>query len=399
MIVHGPASANYDIDLGVLPVTDWYYDTAYQVGIQTNIDLQQRMGGPPGDNILINGTNKNSAGAGQYFQATLTPGKKHRVRIVNTSVDNAIRVSVDHHQMQVITADLVPIEPIYTDSVLVAIGQRYDVVINANQTVANYWIRATVEYACYTANHGAGLAIFHYAGATSGDPTTRSTALDNGCNPPGMLTPWVPNNVGSEAAFKQQATALEVNIELPGTTSNNQNVVVWGINMTAIQAQWDNPTLSYVMTGNTSYPVTANLIEIPNEGIWTYWIIQEVEGGPASIPHPIHLHGHDFYIMGTGYGTFNISSDPDNLSYENPTRRDTTFLPAGGWLVIAFQADNPGAWLMHCHIAWHISEGLGVQFLEAKNKIKLPGASYTDQCNAWKSYYANAIYKQDDSGL
>lgn len=39
-------------------------------------------------------------------------------------------------------------------------------------------------------------------------------------------------------------------------------------------------------------------------------------------------------------------------------------LPAGGWLVLAFETDNPGAWLMHCHIAWHVSEGLAVQFLE-----------------------------------
>jgi FtsP/CotA-like multicopper oxidase with cupredoxin domain len=30
-------------------------------------------------------------------------------------------------------------------------------------------------------------------------------------------------------------------------------------------------------------------------------------------------------------------------------------LPPGGWLVIAFQTNNPGAWLMHCHIV-RISE-------------------------------------------
>jgi hypothetical protein len=32
--------------------------------------------------------------------------------------------------------------------------------------------------------------------------------------------------------------------------------------------------------------------------------------------------------------------------------------------MIAFKADNPGNWLMHCHIAAHASFGLGAQILE-----------------------------------
>lgn len=53
---------------------------------------------------------------------------------------------------------------------------------------------------------------------------------------------------------------------------------------------WDDPTLNYVMTGNTSYPQSYDVIQIPNEGVWTYWIIQVVTGSPPT-PHPIHLHG------------------------------------------------------------------------------------------------------------
>lgn len=95
-------------------------------------------------------------------------------------------------------------------------------------------------------------------------------------------------------------------------------------------------------------------------------------------------------------------------------------LPAGGWLVIAFPTDNPGAWLMHCHIvrlsfcipfskprkglieiqAWHIGEGLGVQFLESKDNIPTVPADYQSTCDAWKSYYhGNPLYLQEDSGL
>jgi FtsP/CotA-like multicopper oxidase with cupredoxin domain len=117
------------------------------------------------------------------------------------------------------------------------------------------------------------------------------------------------------------------------------------------------------------------------------------------IPHPIHLHGHDFYVLGTGSGTFNISTSPSTLTYNNPTRRDVALLPGGGWLALAFQTDNPGAWLMHCHIAWHISEGLGVQFLESKSTINLPDATWETTCSNWDKYWENPVWPKTDSGL
>lgn len=53
-----------------------------------------------------------------------------------------------------------------------------------------------------------------------------------------------------------------------------------------------------------------------------------------------------------------------NLKLFNPPRRDVVLLPTNGYVVIAFKADNPGPWLVHCHIAFHISEGLGMQIME-----------------------------------
>ncbi len=54
-------------------------------------------------------------------------------------------------------------------------------------------------------------------------------------------------------------------------------------------------------------------------------------------PHPIHLHGHDFLVLGSSdSGTFNLATDQSKLNFVNPVRRDVAMLPAG-WLVIAFQ--------------------------------------------------------------
>jgi FtsP/CotA-like multicopper oxidase with cupredoxin domain len=114
IVFDGPAAADYDIDLGPYPINEWYYKTAWQVdslGLQA---LQNAASGalPPHTNtILINGTNKNANGSGEYSQVSITPGKKHLLRLVNIGIDNYLRISLDGHVMQMISADFVPVEP------------------------------------------------------------------------------------------------------------------------------------------------------------------------------------------------------------------------------------------------------------------------------------------------
>ncbi|OCL02255.1 laccase-like multicopper oxidase [Glonium stellatum] len=398
--INGPATANYDIDLGTYPVTDWYYKTAFQTAAISQQSLQVGGGPPPGDNILINGTNKNANGGGSYNRVTLTPGKKHRLRLINTSMENAIIVSLDNHPFSVIASDFVPINPFSTDWLLIGIGQRYDVIIQANQTTANYWFRANVQASCAAANNGAGLSIFSYTGAAAGNPTTTGSTAPTACQDASPLVPWVSLTVPS-TSFANQVGNLQVDFGTEVST-NGQNVVYWQVNKSAIDINPSDPTIQYVIDHNTSYPRAYNLIEITSANTWQYWIIEEPAGTLAPIPHPIHLHGHDFFVLGTGSGTFSTSTSLSQLNFKNPPRRDVTFLPGGGWLVIAFPSDNPGAWLMHCHIGWHVSEGLSVQFLERKSEITLPATNsqWFNTCQNWKNYQQNhPIYVQDDSGL
>ena len=41
-------------------------------------------------------------------------------------------------------------------------------------------------------------------------------------------------------------------------------------------------------------------------------------------------------------------------------RKDTVIVPAGGYVVIALEADNPGYWFLHCHIEVHQLEGMAL---------------------------------------
>lgn len=57
-------------------------------------------------------------------------------------------------------------------------------------------------------------------------------------------------------------------------------------------------------------------------------------------------------------------------------RRDTVYVgPSGGALTLRFRADNPGVWLFHCHVEWHVSAGMQVTFVEAPDLLAGMGLS------------------------
>lgn len=69
----------------------------------------------------------------------------------------------------------------------------------------------------------------------------------------------------------------------------------------------------------------------------------------TTMAHPMHLHGHHFQVTGVGGQPF------------LGARRDTVLVPASGNVDIAFDADNPGRWLFHCHNLYHMAAGMMTQ--------------------------------------
>lgn len=66
----------------------------------------------------------------------------------------------------------------------------------------------------------------------------------------------------------------------------------------------------------------------------------------SAMPHPMHLHGHEFQVVDLGGGRF------------SGARRDTIQVPPGGTVTVAFDADNPGHWAFHCHHLYHMAAGM-----------------------------------------
>lgn len=401
IVIHGPATADYDIELGPLPITDWYYPT-----VNLHASRAEHFNGnpPEADNALINGTMTSPEG-GQYARTTLTAGKRHRLRLVNTAVDNHFVVSFDNHQMEVIAADFVPVQPWNTTNLFLGIGQRYDVIITADQAPGAYWFRADVQdqAGCGTNfNNGNIRAIFSYQGHETEQPISTAQSYTQRCTDEKDIQPYW-NSYVPDGEIASSVVPLTTWLN---QTDNGDGTITlyWNVNGTSLNAEWQKPTLAYVKDGETDYPARSNLINLPEEGQWTYWVINSVAGNPydVEVPHPIHLHGHDFYVLGTGINDHWSPDKAADLNYHNPTRRDTAMLPSGGWLAIAFQTDNPGAWVMHCHIAWHADEGLAVQFLESASQMSSVdpiGQDFDDQCAAWDAYQPTAYYKKHDSGI
>lgn len=90
--------------------------------------------------------------------------------------------------------------------------------------------------------------------------------------------------------------------------------------------------------------------------------------------HPFHLHGHNFMAVwrsAENDGFWN----PDNTSAistfpSKPMRRDVLMVKPQGNFVIRFKADNPGIWLFHCHIDWHLASGLAAAMVEAPLELQ-----------------------------
>ena len=67
--------------------------------------------------------------------------------------------------------------------------------------------------------------------------------------------------------------------------------------------------------------------------------------------HPIHLHGQRFIVLAVN------GAPAANLAW-----KDTVLVPAGSVVDILVDTTNPGHWMLHCHIAEHLSAGMMMHF-------------------------------------
>jgi FtsP/CotA-like multicopper oxidase with cupredoxin domain len=70
-----------------------------------------------------------------------------------------------------------------------------------------------------------------------------------------------------------------------------------------------------------------------------------------AMQHPIHLHGQRFLVLSR-----------DGVSNTNLVWKDTAVIPAGETVDLLVDMSNPGRWMLHCHVAEHLSAGMMSMF-------------------------------------
>ncbi len=164
MTIYGPSTANFDDDEAFRPLllTDWNHRSVFE-----DWPLMLESGAAPEmTNILINGTGQFGWGPKpEKYTLWLDEGKDHLLILVNTAVDSTFVFSIDHHLLEVVEMDFVPIQPYTTTNLKIGIGEY--------RLVYSQRIRSNINQANVTTS----------SSTASTTPTRRSATATTGCGP------------------------------------------------------------------------------------------------------------------------------------------------------------------------------------------------------------------------
>jgi len=367
-----PHRALYDIDRPldggpgeestILFLGDWHHHPSVPLRDEYQFITHKE---PMPDSAFINGLGRCKLDCPQRrpkYTLTVRQGLRYLLRVINSSGMLPFTFSIDGHAMTILHTEANPAIPHTVSEFDIYPGQRYAVVIHANKTIGNYWIRAKAGevgvpgFVRNNPNFDSDVrGILRYEGAPLADPVSDEEILDVDVSPLDIrdLSAFVlpdprlqgntPPDVKFELRFREE--------------KNDTDAVEWTINDVAHRPS-AIPTLLRVLRGGTflnDFPVTINpqIILQPNSVVDV-----AISGGAGGFLHPIHLHGHDFAVL---------SERKDEN--QRPQMRDT-IQTGGREVVFRFIADNPGVWFMHCHIDWHLDVGFAVEFISLPQLIR-----------------------------
>ncbi|CAL1529110.1 unnamed protein product [Lymnaea stagnalis] len=360
----------------------------------------------------------------------------YRFRVIGAGNLYPFRVSIDEHNITLVASDGYDLQPVIVESFIINPGERYDFVVTANQEVGNYWIRA-VTLEVNVKNHMAE-AILRYDGANIDEPKTsrRNCTENNRClvvncpfsyYPEGTFTDCMNigqlrtnishDTPGGDMKKSEDIEDVFLNFAFPGTTWTPGAVNGRTFQFPPVSALTQPQDITTACDPNAcgeekicrcSYSVNLEFNKV-------YQFVFLNMGVGKGWAHPIHMHGHSFHVVKMGYPTYNKTTGKlrlylaDNLDVDcrgNPNReksfcnaagwansswggntvpglelvlppvKDTIMVPTGGYVVVRIRADNPGVWLMHCHIELHSMDGMILMLNESFGRHPAPPTDF-----------------------
>ncbi|CAO2142559.1 unnamed protein product [Urochloa humidicola] len=119
--------------------------------------------------------------------------------------------------------------------------------------------------------------------------------------------------------------------------------------------------------------------------------------------NPMHLHGHDMFVLAQGHGNYDAVRDVARYNLVDPPMRNTVMVPRVGWVAIRFVADNPGVWFMHCHYEFHLMMGMAAVFIvedgPAVDSVLPPPPVNHPKCDPIKCLMENELYMRNNEAM
>ncbi|XP_011072992.1 laccase-1 [Sesamum indicum] len=352
------------------------------------------------------------------FIKTVEAGKTYLLRIINAALNDELFFAVANHNLTVVEIDAVYTKPFTTSAIMITPGQTTNVLLTTDQVPDSTGMFAMAARPYLT-------SVFPFDNSTTIGflkyKATRNTKFER--NKPPMPPYALPKNLPAmedtpfAAQFSNNLRSLvskdypcnvPQKIDKRVVTTISLNLQDCPVNQTCqgylgkrFYASMNNhsfvrPSLSileshyhnlktefssdfpekppYVFNYTGINPVTENMntqfgtkvLEVPF-GTRLEIVLQDTNFlNPEN--HPIHVHGHNFFIVGRGFGNFDVAKDPKGYNLVDPPERNTVAVPMGGWAAIRLNADNPGVWFIHCHLEEHTSWGLAMGFIVKSGK-------------------------------
>ncbi|XP_014230420.1 laccase-1-like [Trichogramma pretiosum] len=437
----------YDHDEHHLIISDW----DHELGLDKFLAHYHGMGDNKPPNLLVNGLGRFTKLADEKHNRTaLMPtatfrvkqGSRHRFRIMNAEFLNCpIELSIDNHTLWVVSSDGRDLEPVEARSLVTYAGERFDVIVEMDQAVANYWIRFRGLLDCGpTFTKAYQVAVLRYEGAPEDEDPEAEVDYDLPAKEAGLLQ-INSLNKGTETeeimsvpqldALDKNGIANDPLIEpdykfyisydfYAKDNSEFHRKNLYGFHQVAHKRQKvGTPQLNHISMKMPTFPLMSQTEQIDSSGFCNSSTVEGCEtdyckcshvlqvklgsvvelilvdeGVPYDANHPFHLHGHDFRVLAMERLASNVTVDQVKRhdaegrikrKFDRAPIKDTVTVPDGGYTVIRFHADNPGYWLFHCHIEFHSEVGMALVFKIGEHEDFAPVPVNFPRCGDYRS--------------
>ncbi|KAI1778014.1 putative ferroxidase [Hypoxylon cercidicola] len=376
LIIHDPEDPykdDYDEEV-ILTMSDWYREQTPPL-IQAMIDPNNTNFAPP----IPNSTVVND-GTGSHI--AMAPGKTYRVRMINWSAMFSTFVQFDSLDMTVIAIDASYVKKQTVRNLRISAAQRSDVLITIPEDAdRNYPYLVAMDLNQDYADPDPPRPIqfpFNVTGqlVTDAEKATDGNMTVQKFEPYDDVT-FAPHD--DEAAYGPVTKRWLLNFNYchdvngyPRACFNDTTYIAQ-----KVPALYSAASLGDNNTQAEAYgPIGAFVVEYGE-------VLEIVINNNNEAIHPFHLHGHQFQVLARpASGAGNWSQDV--AVNDVPPRRDTVAVNPKSYAVFRIKADNPGVFLFHCHVEWHVELGLTATLLEAPDRLvnyTIP-QDHKDACDA-----------------